>query len=504
MNKKRIIWASVGIILIIIFALLPKFFGNLAHEKIEQQAATISEMPGYALTILEYDQGWFSSEALISYGLDQHTLEILEDSDDLDEADKFLLELFRHGARFRVNIAHGPVTFQNGIHFALLTLDSSLTEFEADAYQAFHESAGVDSFLEGTAAVSYFGTLSADVSSPAFTAEITPQKGPPATVKSGGFTSHTEFNADQTHYDLEALLKSFSLEAGDTVFDLQNIAVTASGDRLNDYIWLGTGSSTMERISVTAPDGGTVTIEGVDSTYTTDKMTEQTLSFDLKLSTGGISVSSKAPVPNDVTFSDIKLDAVIRNMDVAGLTEYVKGLSELEMDITGDMEQDQAVFEQKKKELISSAGLKLVLASPELEIRKLSLKFSDGNFAGVGLMNVNAEGLEKVDADLLPKILAQRLFLDSEVTFDQALAEQFTILGMKQQMAATGIDMSFMPPEQLQQAVSVQTSLMLQAYVQQGLITAGEEENTYQSRLQIRDGQQFINGRPIQLPQMPQ
>ncbi|WP_321389682.1 DUF945 family protein [Emcibacter sp.] len=499
MNKKRIIWASVGVVLVIILGILPWFFGNMAHNKLEEQAATISEIPGYALTIREYDQGWFSSRALITYGFDQHMLDILEQSEQKSEMDQMMLELFRTGAEFEVDIAHGPVTFQNGISFALLSADGSLKGFDTDGYRDFQAQAAVPGFLNVEAEVSYLGATTLDMTSPKFTAVVTNDKGQEITITSGGLATKTTFSADITHYDTEGEMPLFTVTGTGETFILKKLSFEGSGDKVNDFIWLGEGETELGELSLTGPQGSFVA-SNFEIEYDLEQAGDNNIDFGMTLR---LPQFLFAPDDNKITGLDLKdilVDMSLNRLDEGALTDYVKGIKQLTNNMNVGSPEEQQQIQMQTLQVINDAGRRLLLNSPELDIRELAFKMDGGSFDGDGMVKINAEGLDNAMILSMPGELTKRLDLDLTARFDQPLAEAFVLMGMKKQMAATGIDMGFMPPEQLKEAVSIQTSLMLQTYAQQGLIVAGEEKNTYQTRIQIKDGQQMVNGKAIQLP----
>ncbi|WP_417318958.1 YdgA family protein [Emcibacter sp.] len=502
MNKKRIVWASAGgAILVVIFGILPWFFGNMAHKKLEEQAVVVSKLPGYTLTIQEYDQGWFSSRAVFNLGFDEHMLEVFEKSENKDNMDRTIMELFRHGMVFETDIAHGPVTFQDGINFALLTSKSNLQDFDTESFRIFKENSRIEYLLQGFSRVTYFGTIEGTFSSPAFSSRFTNPKGQEIVIDFGGFEGETTMEADLSYYDLEAVMPGVTISSQDGSFTIWTIRMEAEAERLNDYLWLGEGETSMKSVEFSAPGKAPFNLDKLKITYDMKKESDKDLSFALAFTIDKIAGKESAEATDEIIIEDIELDTVAHRLEIGALTEYVKGVQE----VSSLMYQTTSPEEQKAQaealaQVIGSAGQKLLLNSPELEIKALDFKFNGGSFDGDGVAKINAEGLTDAQALAVPEELTRRLDLDLTARFDQPLAEALVLMGMKKQMAASGMDMSALPPEQVKEAVGVQTSMMLQVYVQQGLIVAGEKENTFKSRIQIKDGQQMVNGKAIQLP----
>ena len=501
MTKKRIIWASVVVILVIIFGILPKFFGDMARQKIDEQIKIASDIPGYKMEISEYDQGWFSSRIVFSFGYDEHMLEILAKSEDKSKLDDTLLEFFKNGLHFESTVAHGPITFQNGVNFALLTSKSHLKDFENEGYLAFKQQAGIDHLLEEFSTVSYFGTINSHFFMPAFSMVEEKEGGAISTVNVGGLEGKIEAPGDLSSYELDIVFRGASVVDANSTLEFGEMVLKGDAKKLNDYIYLGEGETTLDSIVYSSTTQAPFELKNLKMTYDMEQDSATDLSAELKLSLDRMVGRDGNLATDEFIIEEVEIDLKASRLHIEALTDYVKGVQESSRLMYGaeDPEEQQA-YAREVLEIINAAGQKLLLNSPELDIRDLDFKFNGGSFDSDGTVTVNAEGLEDANLLSVPQELTKRLSLDANARFDQALAEAFVIMGMTKQAAAAGMDISAMPPEQLKQAVSVQTTLMMQAYVQQGLIVAGDKENTFKTRIQIKDGQQLINGKAIQLP----
>ena len=92
----------------------------------------------------------------------------------------------------------------------------------------------------------------------------------------------------------------------------------------------------------------------------------------------------------------------------------------------------------------------------------------------------------------------KRLTSRMNFKFDKALALAISGFGMKKQMAAAGMEISQMPKEQLDQAINVQTSMILQTYVTQGYFTV--DGDIYSTHFEMKDGQPLINDKALPVP----
>ncbi|WP_138380214.1 YdgA family protein [Luteithermobacter gelatinilyticus] len=493
MTRKRLTLTSLLGVVVIILGVLPYFFGDKARETLEQQAAVISDIPGYALVIKDYEQGWFTSHVVFNFGFDAHTIEIMEESEAQNDAERVLLDLLKAGADFEATVAHGPVTFQNGLNFALLSLEGRLKDIDSQLYQDFRKLAGVPNFLNFHTVIAYNGVTTADVTSPAFKAALPTNQEQQITIESGGLTSHTTVNADVTHYVTEAKMPLFKFEATEGGIMLKDMYLSMQADRLNDYLWLGQGETEIGEITALVAGKSSFSLKNLKTTHEINRESDDTLQASLKMT-----LSQAGAGGNNVT--DGILDLTFNRLDIDGLTRYVEEIQAISLTEDDQPPLTEEEIAQKTMDIISRTGFLLAQRSPEMSINSLKFKFGEGNFAGIGTVALKGEGLKKLETLNDPQTLLSRLAVDLTAGFDQALAEAIVTIGMKQQMAGTGIDMSHLPEEQLQQAVNIQTTLMLQTYVNQGLIVVDEENGLYNAHIEIKNGQQLINGKPLDIP----
>tara|TARA_R110002096_G_scaffold113779_4_gene247131 strand:- start:2547 stop:4034 length:1488 start_codon:yes stop_codon:yes gene_type:complete len=489
-NNKKVI----GLLLagVVFFGGAPYLVGDMARNTLQQQAEQISEIPGYALNIKSYDQGWFTSHAVITYGFDQHTLNIMQkDTADKSPEDDALLSLLKEGLTFDLNIAHGPVTFQNGINFALMTLDGKLQDINHEAYKTFKQKAQINSLMQLAAKVSYGGSTTIEMNSPAFKADYSDIAGQRLIIAYDGMTASTTINAAMDKYDAHVTLNKMNLENDKVKVVMGLIQADVSGDKLNDHLWLGKGTTTFTEMMIMMPTGN-LQLKNLYSEYDLAKESEKALTLKALLS------SKEFSIPQ-LSLKDVTLDIEANHLDLAAVTDYVKSIQALYKTEDGSPPTEQEIA-VKTQRIATRVGEQLIKGSPEIIIKKLDFSMGNGRLQGTSKLNINGENLQNIKVLSDPVALNKRLINTTDITFDKPLATAIMELTMKQQMAAAGMDLSALPPEQLSQTVKVQTSMMLQQMVNQGYFT--QNGDTFNSHFEMKDGKRLINGKQLALPGM--
>lgn len=491
-NKKLL---SLVLVLVLILGATPYFIGKKAQENIEAQAVKMSQVPGYAITLKDYDRGWFTSRATLTYGFDDHTLTILKGSDpegdaDDEEMDAATFEVLKQGLVFDITIAHGPVTFQNGINFAFLTLSGNLRDINHENYIAFKEESGITSLIDLFASVSYGGTTHITMDSPSFKATFPTKTGEELTLDFSGLTIDGTINANLDKYEASAQLDKFSLtsDTGGLIFN--TMISHATGTKINDHIWAGKGMSSLSDFNFSAPEDVSLSLNNFTSEYEFDKESETALTFQGIFKLASLTVE-------DIDLKDFQLGFALNNLNLEALTDYVKSVTDL-YQAPGEDKSSPEQTAAKIQVIATRTGENLIKGSPEFIINSFNFIMNDGFFESDGKLAINGDDLTNLLQLSDPVALNKRLTASANITFDKALAKAITTIAIKKQMAAGGVDIASMPAEQLDQMIEIQTSTALQAFIAQGYFIQDEEK--YISHFDMRDGQRLINGKPLAIP----
>ncbi len=491
MKNKKIL--SLVAVIILIFGVAPYFVGNTARENIEKQATLISQTPGYSLKVRDYQQGWFTSRAVLAYGFDEHTLNILGQS--AKEADdNSIFNILKDGFVFEVNIAHGPVTFQNGVNFALMTMTGKLRDINHDAFRKIKEATKTDSFLNLFASVSYGGTTSIDMKSPGLKVDYSDMAGQKMIVDYSGINMQATINSALDEYNLHFNLDQLEMNLAEADIIFRQMVLNANGMKINDYLWLGSGETDAGEFTIRNPKARAMTVSFMDfgSEYNFRKESEDALTMHWNSNGRKIMASG-------VELEDFNLNLDINHLNIDAVTDYVKAIQESYQ--TADNKPPTPEEIAANTQIIAArVGEKIIKGSPELVINNLAFTMGDGYYESKGTLSIDGEGLENIQQLSDPIALNKRLAVLVNINFNKALAKAITEIAMKKQMAAGGVDITTMPPEQLDQMIDVQTSAALQNFVSQGYFIQDGEK--YKTSFTMKDGQRLINAKPLPIPGM--
>lgn len=481
MKNKKIL--TLVALLVLIFGVAPFFLGNMAKNTIDKQAALISSTPGYTVEIREYDQGWFTSHAVIAYGFDQHTLNILEKSAK-EDSDKNVMNILKDGFVFDLEIAHGPITFQNGVNFALLTIVGQLASTENQPGKT----------LNLFSSVSYGGATEININIPSLKidySDIIKQK---MVVDYSGINLKSSINAAFDEYDLHFALDQLTLNMEGASIVLEQMDLNADGQKINDYLWLGKGNTTAKKFifNSTKDKNIALNLDGFTTDYSFRKESDTALTMNLNSSVSEVAIS-------DIIIKDFQFDMDINHLNIEAMTDYVKSIQEIYQNSDGET-LDPKKFEEKTKIISARVGEKVLKDSPELIINSYAFSIGDGSFNSDGKVTFDGNGLENIQQLSDPVTLNKRLTVVANVNFNKSLAKAITGIALKKQMAAGGVDIASMPAEQLGQMIEVQTTTALQGFVNNGYIK--QDSENYTANFEMQNGQKLINGKALAIPGM--
>ncbi len=481
MKNKKIL--AFGALLVIIFSVAPYFLGNIAKDNIEKQADLISSTPGYSLKIRKYDQGWFTSHAVIAYGFDQHTIKVLKKSAK-EDIDKNIINILKDGFVFDLEIAHGPVTFQNGVNLALLTMVGQLANTESQSGKT----------LDLFSSVSYGGATEININSPSLKIDYSDMIGQKMIVGYDNITMNASLNAALDEYDLHFAMDQLTLNMEGVAVILEQMGLNANGQKINDYLWLGKGRTTVKKFNLNATKDKKLALsfDDFNSDYNFRKESDTALTMNLNANINEMAIS-------DIILKSFQFDMDVNHLNIEATTDYVKSIQEIYQNTDGKT-LDPKEFEEKTKNISTRVGEKVLKDSPELIINSYAFSMEDGSFNSDGKITFDGDGLENIQQLSDPVTLNKRLAVVANVNFNKSLAKAMTGIAIKKQLAAGGVDISSMPAEQLDQMIEVQTTTALQGFVNNGYIK--QDGENYTTNFEMQNGQRLINGKTLAIPGM--
>jgi|GEM_PF-1618326 len=498
--KKRTLLFGVIAIVAAVLLITPYFFGQKAQENMENLISQVNNAPGYEMTLVEYDRGWFTSRSIVKYGFDQKTLDVLEEAEKADPTDEVFMELLKKGATFKITQAHGPVTLQNGINFALLTAEGQLELADSDFLNEIYASNKIDSLVDMQAQVSYAGELEANFTSPKviYDDPLTPNKND---IKFGGMNVSLKMNSASENLQIQGTIPQFILDTNieDSLISLQmsNISFENEGTKLTENIWTGKGNLTFGKYILEFPGpNGRAVMENLNISYDLAEQDPETLSAAFVIA------MDKFNIPNFGSLSDLKTDVLFTNLDIQATSDYIKDVqaASSQMPSVGSPAEAQKMQTDIMAQAIAKSAGRFLARSPRMDINVIQFGLNDGFVKGTGFAKIDGEGLTNIEQLEDQAELQKRLAVDTTIHFDQKLAENLMSMTVKDQMAKGGVDVSQLTPEEIQQAVTMQTSLFLTTFRSQGWVEKIASQQ-YKAQLQYGEDGMILNGKPFALPQ---
>jgi len=487
-NKKPVGFAAI---IIAILVLAPYFEGHYAKENIEQSIAKISHIPGYALEIRDYDQGWFTSHAVVKYGFDDHTLNMLMGSKDVTPE---TLTLLQEGLVFDVTVAHGPITFQNGLNFSLLTLSGTLRDLNHPIYKDFKERAKFDSLLKLFMSVSYGGAAEITANIPTVSLNnIEMTKTKVVSLDFSGMTMEASLNSSLNELKTVTSLPQLTINSAETVFSLGGFNLTSNSTKLNEYVWLGKGDFSVDHFKIKDISKDlSFSLDKVISKYDLRKEDQTNLMMTM-------AYNIKEIIVGDVALNDIQLTADISHMNAEAITDYTASVQGLYQGNQGRKPTDKE-YAEKVKAIAIRVGEKIIQGSPELVIKNLHFLTGGGYFDSDAKIALNGKDLENIQTLSDPIALNKRLSATVNIKFDRPLAVALSAIGFKRQLIKSGVDLAAMPPEQLEKMINLQTDAALKSFIDTGSLI--QKDTAYFTHIEMKDGKKMVNGKVMAIPGM--
>lgn len=487
-NRK---FVAALLVIVVLLAAVPYFVGTMARDNIEEQAKQFSQMPGYVLKISNYDQGWFTSQATISFGFDRHTLNILaETSPEDQEIDQKTMKALKQGLVFDVTIFHGPVIFHDGVHFALLALSGTFKDIDHKAYKIFKEKSGIDNLLALSAIVSYDGATEITAHSPAFKADYSDISGHKMIIDSSGMNFQARIDAGIDHYGVNIQINRLGIAMKDGKVILDQMAIHADGDRINDYLWTGNGTTSLGEFSIYQPKKVSLSLNDFTSDYSLAREGGKALTIH-------ITSNARTIIAGEVKVKDFQLDLDLKHLDMAAIGDYMKSVQEPYQLADGTAPTPEQTAANIEK-IAARVGERLIKFSPELAVNNLKLKLNGGVLESDGVLSINGKGLKNIQQLSDPVALNKRLMSRVSLKFDKNMARAIIALNFRKRLSKA--DRERLTKKQLDQLVTARTTALLQNFVTQGYLR--QEGDNYSTLFEMQNGQRMINGKSLPIPGM--
>jgi hypothetical protein len=467
--KKIIITSATMTLAALLIA--PKFIGNTLQSQLDEVVIALDKHPIYGAEVISYQRGWFHSQGEIALSIKVNDVLAAQQGVPLAQADNPTVI-----ASFSVN--HGPVYAGDaiGVGRAHFVIDIPGNEFREhlqwDADTPFYHNEG---------AIGLFGGLSYDDVVPSFAAELEEQD---LAVSFSGYEGTARSEGDAIHYEGITTMLSMQLEAATITLSDLDINMTTYGD-----VMAAINGEIFESDAQVAID--TLTLEGEESVALNDMLlsSSSTLSEDGKLASVNLDYAIASLVADDFTANDLSIGIAANNLD----TDFIKAYQKFNNET---LSTSVLALPEKVETLVENHLLSFLTASPEFNITSLSGTFPEGTLdAHLNSKVVNVDALPAAldDASFWLKHMAA----DSRIKADKAVAQWMVTSYVTSQLMATP-QAQGLTPEELNAVVAQQVPMVLQTFVQQGILV--ENDESYEAELVLKDGNASVNGTTVPIP----
>jgi uncharacterized protein YdgA (DUF945 family) len=466
---KKIILSSATLTLAALL-IAPKFIGDNIHSQLDEVVIALNDHPIYGAEVISYQQGWFRSEGEIALSLNANDVLAAQQGAPLTQVENPTVI-----ATFRVN--HGPLYVGDavGVGRAHFTVD-----IPGDAFREHLQWDTATSFYHNEGTIGLFGGLSYEDGLPSFSAEIEEE----VAISFSGYQGTARSEGDAIRYEGSTSTLSMQLEEGSITLSNFAVNMTAYGD-----IMATINGDIFESDAQLAID--TLTVEGEESVVLNNMTisSTSTLSDDETLANVNLDYAVASLIADDFSANDLNIGIAANNLD----TDFIKAYQKFNNET---LSTSVVELPGKVEELVKNHLLQFLTASPEFNITSLSGRFPEGALdAHLNSKIVNVDALPAALDDT--SFWLQHVAADSRIKADKAVAQWMVSSYVTSQLMATP-QAQGLSPEDLNAVVAQQVPMVLQTFVQQGILV--ENGDSYEAELVLKEGNASVNGATVPIP----
>lgn len=454
MNRRAVIGGSIAG-LVVIAAATPYLVGMQAERSLRADHEILAQevlLPGLAITLDDYQRGYLGAEALTAITF----------TPSATDAEPIRLEIRHH-------ISHLP----NLRHLAVATARSELVlpaELQKEA----------DQFLKGqspltiTTHIGITGAQTAELNSPTFKTTL---ENKATTLEWKGIQGSGTKSGDSNEITNDVVMPGIIVSSADSGFALNDIRYTTEMERGSYDLWFGITDATMKSLQYNANDaGGTHTI-ALNDLHMRSELHER----------GEVSDNTVLLQFGKSNFDDVTLESAVYDLEFRSID--TKTLSELQTAM-------RQAYSGGDEALLGAAFLgavpSLLKAKPELNIRRLDIASSAGNFTGKLHLAFAGEWSDEMMNN--PMAILSMLNADVDLTISKTLLVSLGQSQMRNSIAA----MAEMQGEELS-SEEIDAMAKERAAQQLEVLAANEylleKGDLYVTKIHFEKGQLTINGK---------
>ena len=450
----------------------------LAQERIERIAETTSAGRIFQFDIIEVERGWLRSRAVLSMGIHDDYMAVLEQVFSKDTNRTALaVELPDVAGRFNLDISHGPLLPQGGFGVA---------EVVARMYP---NTEGLDDLLDATMEMQ--GPLEAALrigigNETPYRWTFPPMafSSPAAAVSASRLGGEGIYDSARQRLTGQMRMDDMEFSTDAVGLNVENLTFSMDVAESGGGIWPGSSVMSLDRLAIELPlNESTIVVERIEAHGRSEVGADGEL-FHNSSEMSADSLSN-ATSGNAHVMTDIRFDSAFRNLDVASLNAY----RDWAFDLAG--ETDPLALFVGLHPIIYTA----LAAEPEFDVGPLGLNWNDGALQASIELRIDNEMLpaEPVFSLLDTALWSRLVAVEAEVDIDRNIAEWIAMHAMARQGGRPAEAFAEIP-EDIMQAQSRGTLIAL---VAQGMLE--ETGSGYRFRGSYNNGVVEVNGRVVPL-----
>ena len=482
----------VGIALLLLAIALvggPFYAGIKAENELQKFIAKFDAYPGYQVSWLSYERGWFSTQATLSVGLDAALW-----PDENGEPESLpTLPLV-------IQIDHGPLLLNDISSVGWYSWRLDLTQDQTEWLEEHLDMAEEGQLYEAQGHAGLLGTVQFSDELKAFS--IRDDQGNTIARTNGYVGSGTIGAAGKLSY--AGLISGIDLTAEDALVVLGNITLRTEGDlsRMDWDSFVYPSNFYMNVASMELHGSGqqaSVTNAVFEGAI---EIPEDKDWFDLivSLSVGNLGVNHSAtnsavnhPATNSavksVQLEDATMTFAYERISLAAYSAYIDMAAASLESPQQELDYQQFFTPEVMKEFFANG--------PAVALRNLSFSMPDGDFEGSLRLAMKDDFVMPAQITN-PFIFIQALTLDANVVVDRPLALYLAKASSRAQVEASMVNNPDVTEADIETAVQQQAQNTLDMLMSQGILVS--EGETLQAKLQFTDGQLVLNGKPMPFP----
>lgn len=427
------------------------------------------EQPGYTLEVVSYDRHWFSSRAVLRLGIDLPTL--LADP----EAEVLTTDI-------QLSIQHGPILTDQGFALGLAAWQAENSGNGLETYVQWEQS---QPFYLQQGSVNLFGTATYQ--------DYIPSLHSTAAIPDIDF-SLSEYRGDGSYADgnfdyqgnYEQLQMSFAEELA-IELNAMAINVTADADLKTMMVGKYYPSTMAFTIGQMRVNSAAEELFMMSRLVSDIKLLE---SDDGRLAHIHMGYRAEQIFVDGTEANNLRVMTEFNNIDRGFIDDYFEYIK----DSVGVA--DQQLLQQELLALLERHKDALLMAKPEMALSDFGFTMPEGELAGS--MRMSLAELEQVPAQIDDQFIQQNLVANTHVAIDKLLAERLAKTYVMSMLEASG--QTEFDAEQLDQMAAQQAQMLLQNFVQQGMLKLENEQ--YLLDAEVAQGLLNLNGQSLPLGQM--